>query len=73
MNTVRTIIRVSDQMGWELAIKSVQNKKDMRLADYGNDGRGDSPIWIAVDRLVDADQYSQEQLERWGACGRLDL
>ena len=72
MKTERTVVRVSDQMGWELVVKAVQHKMDMRIADFGNDKNGDSPYWIAVDRLVDIDQYSLEQRIRWQASGMTD-
>ena len=69
----RTVIRFKDQWGYAIARDAVVKSSDMRIADYGDDGRGETPLYMVVDRLDNWGQYTKEQVARWKICGKTDL
>lgn len=70
--TKRTVLHFETWTEADSFVKLLQNVRSLRVADYGKDANT-NPYWLAIDELQMPGQYTQVQLVRWKACGRVTL
>lgn len=70
MVLARSVIRVRDIEDRNMVIDAVNRDPHARISDFGNDGQGDTPLWLEITRMYDYNRYTEEEMERWKACGR---
>lgn len=72
-NTITTnITRFSSESLANAFIRETAKTKSQRISNFGYDADNTEPYWVETQHLVTFECCTQEQLDRWKACGKFD-
>lgn len=70
-NTItENVTRFKSENIANLFIKMIASTKSERIVDYGYDEGNEEPYWVKTAHLITFENYSEEELSRWKACGK---